>query len=214
MSAAKPPRSANSDPAGGSEARASLHAPDGPPRGQTIKREARASLDPPRAGDPTSRTLRVPLGWTLLVAMWLVLNESLSLGQLAVGALVALAAVNRMRALEVPRVRLHSLRTAVVLTGVVLADIVRSNIAVACIVLRPGAPRHAPGFVDIPLELRDRVGLAVLGCIITATPGTTWSGYDDVAGTLTLHVLDLEDAGAMRATIKGRYERRLQEIFE
>jgi multicomponent K+:H+ antiporter subunit E len=160
------------------------------------------------------RTLRIPLAWLLFVAMWLVLNESFSLGQVAIGALVAQVAVDRLRALEVPRVRLRSLRAAAVLAGVVLADIVRSNVAVAAIVLRPGPLRHAPDFVDIPLELRDRAGLAVLGCIITATPGTTWAGYDDVAGMLTLHVLDLDDAEAMRATIKGRYERRLREIFE
>ncbi|HEY3555069.1 MAG TPA: Na+/H+ antiporter subunit E [Casimicrobiaceae bacterium] len=160
-----------------------------------------------------NRTIPIPLAWALLVAMWLVLNESLSLGHVVVGALVALAALNRLRALEVPRLRLRSLPTGFVLVGVVLADIVHSNIAVAYIVLRPGAPR-TPGFVDIPLELRDRVGLAMLGCIITATPGTTWAGYDDVTGTLTLHVLDLDDPDAMRATIKGRYERRLREIFE
>ena len=156
-----------------------------------------------------NRTLPVPLAWALLVAMWLVLNESISLGYVVIGAFVGLAAANRLRALEVPRLRLRSLRTAVV-----LADIVHSNIAVASIVLRPGSPRHAPGFVDIPLELRDRVGLAMLACIITATPGTTWAGYDDVTGTLTLHVLDLDDPEAMRAAIKGRYERRLREIFQ
>jgi multicomponent K+:H+ antiporter subunit E len=160
------------------------------------------------------RRVRIPLAWMLLVAMWLVLDESLSLGQAVLGALVALVAVDRLRALEVPRARLRSLRTAIVLAAVVLADIVQSNFAVARIVLRPGRPRHSPNFVDIPLELRDRAGLAVLGCIITATPGTTWAGYDDVAGVLTLHVLDLDDPDAMRQTIKGRYERRLREIFE
>ena len=160
------------------------------------------------------RALPLPVGWTLLLAMWLVLNESLSLGQLVVGALVALVAVLGMHALEVPRMRLHSPGTAIVLAAVVLADIVESNVAVARIVLRPGPPRHAPGFVDIPLELRDRAGLAALACIITATPGTTWAGYDDAAGVLTLHVLDLADPVAMRAAIKERYERRLREIFE
>ena len=160
------------------------------------------------------RPLPVPLAFVLLVVLWLVLNETLSLGAAVVGVLVALVAVDRTRALDVPRVRLHALRSVVVLFGVVLADILHSNVAVARIVLRPGPRRHVPAFVDIPLELRDRAGLAVLGCIITATPGTAWAGYDDVAGVLTLHVLDLDDADAMRGTIKGRYERRLQEIFE
>lgn len=155
-----------------------------------------------------------PLAWTLLLAMWLVLNETLEPGQIMVGAFVALIAVSGMRALETPRARLRSLRAAVVLAGLVGADIVRSNAAVARIVLRPGATRHAPGFLDIRLELRDRIGLAVLACIITATPGTAWAGYDDATRVLTLHVLDLPDPEAMRQAIRRRYELPLREIFE
>ena len=33
------------------------------------------------------------------------------------------------------------------------------------------------------------------------------------SGVLTMHVLDLADPQAMRDTIRGRYERRLMEIF-
>ena len=160
------------------------------------------------------RFVPFPVLWLLLVAMWLVLHDALSPGQLAIGALVALAAVLGVAALELPPTRLRSVRTAAALAGTVLIDIIRSNVDVARIVTRPGAPRCTPGFLDIPLELRNPVGLAALACIITATPGTTWAGYDDAAGVLTLHVLDLADPVAMRAAIKERYERRLREIFE
>ena len=61
--------------------------------------------------------------------------------------------------------------------------------------------------------MRDPAGLAALACIITATPGTAWAGYDAASGVLTMHVLDLADPQAMRDTIRGRYERRLMEIF-
>jgi len=69
------------------------------------------------------------------------------------------------------------------------------------------------GFLDIPLTLRNPAGLAALACIITSTPGTAWAGYDATSGVLTMHVLDLVDAEAMRDTIRERYERRLMEIF-
>jgi glutamate 5-kinase len=67
MSAAEPPRSANSAPAGDSEARE----PEGPPRGRTGESEARASFDTPRAwGDRTSiakaRRLVVKVGSSLV----------------------------------------------------------------------------------------------------------------------------------------------------
>ena len=39
-------------------------------------------------------------------------------------------------------------------------------------------------------------GLAVLACIVTATPGTSWAHYEAAANVLTLHVLDLVDEEA------------------
>ena len=64
------------------------------------------------------------------------------------------------------------------------------------------------GFLEIPLDLRDDHGLAVLACIVTSTPGTVWAGLSPDRATLTLHVLDLRDEDAWIRTIKQRYERR------
>jgi multicomponent K+:H+ antiporter subunit E len=105
------------------------------------------------------------------------------------------------------------LRVALVLAFVVLADIVRSNLAVARIVVHPHGRGRRPGMVDIPLELRSPAGLATLACIVTATPGTAWAGYDSASGVLTLHILDLIDEDEWLAVVKQRYERRLLEIF-
>jgi multicomponent K+:H+ antiporter subunit E len=97
----------------------------------------------------------------------------------------------------------------------VIADIVRSNIAVARIILGlAGERERRSGFVDIPLDLRNPYGLAALACIITATPGTLWVSFDEAKATLTIHVLDLVDESEWARTIKGRYERLLLEIFE
>jgi multicomponent K+:H+ antiporter subunit E len=99
------------------------------------------------------------------------------------------------------------------LAAFVLADIVRSNVAVAFIVLGFGRRQRTPGFVKIPLDLRDPYGLAALACIITSTPGTLWVDFDNASGTLTIHVLDLVDKSEWVRTIKERYERLLLEIF-
>jgi multicomponent K+:H+ antiporter subunit E len=68
--------------------------------------------------------------------------------------------------------------------------------------------------VDIPLELRDPHGLAALAVIVTSTPGTVWAGLSPDGGTLTLHVLDLQDDAEWIHVIKHRYERPLMRIFE
>ena len=62
--------------------------------------------------------------------------------------------------------------------------------------------------------MRDPYGLATLACIVTATPGTIWTGLAPDGAVLTIHVLDLQDEEAWVRTIKDRYERPLMEIFE
>jgi len=100
------------------------------------------------------------------------------------------------------------------LVGIVALDILRSNIAVAGIILQGGRRERVSGFVAIPLDLRDRTGLAVLACIVTSTPGTAWIEYAHDTGVLLIHVLDLVDEEEWVALIKNRYEAQLMEIFE
>ena len=157
--------------------------------------------------------LPFPRLWLALVAMWLALNGTLAPAHVILGALLAFAAVLGLARLQPASTRPRAPLAAATLIGVVLLDVVRSNVAVASIVLRRRTGDRKPGFVDIPLELRNPTALAALACIITATPGTAWAGYDSRSGVLTMHVLDLVDAAVWVGTIKRRYERRLMEIF-
>jgi multicomponent K+:H+ antiporter subunit E len=99
------------------------------------------------------------------------------------------------------------------LACIVLVDIIRSNFAVARIVLAPGRAVQS-GFMTVKLDLRNEYALAILACALTSTPGTVWMNFDRNDGTLLLHVLDLVDEQAWIDLIKNRYERLLMEIFE
>jgi multicomponent K+:H+ antiporter subunit E len=81
-------------------------------------------------------------------------------------------------------------------------------------VLRRETRGRKAGFVAIPLKVRHPAALATHACIVTSTPGTTRANYDRASGVLTMHILDLADDAQWIAVIKGRYERRLMEIFE
>lgn len=157
--------------------------------------------------------LPFPLLWLALIAMWLVLNGTIAPGHAILGMVVALGAVAGLLALQGPSKRPRKPMAALRLASVVLYDILHSNFAVAALVLS-GRRRGRAGFVEVPLELRHPTGLAVLACIITATPGTSWAGYDSRASVLTMHILDLVDDDTSICAIKERYERRLMEIFE
>ena len=146
--------------------------------------------------------------------MWLLLHQTLAPGHLILGSLLGIGGAWALTRLEPPAGRLRRPRAMLQLSFLVLHDIVRSNIAVARIILGPRAHNETSGFLDIPLELRAPYGLAVLALIVTATPGTLWVKFDSATGVLTLHVLDLIDEDAWIRTIKQRYERHLVEIFE
>jgi multicomponent K+:H+ antiporter subunit E len=146
--------------------------------------------------------------------MWLALSDAVSVADVGLGALAGLAAVLALSRLQTPSPHPYRPWIALRLVGIVLADIARSNMAVASIVLRRKLRGVTSGFIEVPLEVRHPAALAGLACIITATPGTAWAGYDSASGTLTMHVLDLVDETALVRTIKARYERPLMEIFE
>jgi len=146
-----------------------------------------------------------------LVVMWLLLNR-FSLGHLVLGTAVALVAGQAMAALEPDRPRLRRPLVILRLFRVVLADIVRSNLAVARLIV-VGGPRRE-GFVEIDLALRDPTALAVLAVILTSTPGSAWMDYDAARGSLLIHVFDLRDEDEWRVVVNDRYGALLKEIFE
>ncbi len=161
-----------------------------------------------------TRLLPYPFLALSLLVMWLLLNQSLSPGHIALGAAVAVMASRSMAALRPQPVRIRSVRPIPRLAGIILYDIIRSNIAVARIVLSGRQRGQVSGFVRLPLDMRNRYGLTVLALVITATPGTIWAQFDRANGSLLVHVLDLIDEEEWISLIKGRYERLLMEIFE
>jgi multicomponent K+:H+ antiporter subunit E len=154
----------------------------------------------------------LPLGLTVL---WLVLTESVSWGNVVLGLVVGFGMVLAFQNLRPVTPRFRRVHVGFGLLLRVLADIVKSNLAVGRIVLGLTHGREVrSGFLDIPLDMRDPHGLAVLAMIVTATPGTVWSGLADDSSMLRLHILDLQDPEEWIRTIKQRYERPLREIFE
>lgn len=158
------------------------------------------------------RLVPFPLLALALLAMWILLT-GFSPGHVLLGALVALIVSRTMLSLKVkpPRVRVGW--AMVRLAAIVLADIVRSNIAVARVILSNPPNRHSD-FIEMPTELRSPYALATLAVIITATPGSLWVQHDANRHVILIHILDLVDEAEWTGQIRERYERLLMEIFE
>jgi len=161
-----------------------------------------------------TRLLPFPFVSFGLLVLWLLLNQTASLGQILIGCVIALAGGWILTTLQLPRAHVRRPSALLQLLGLVSMDIIRSNIAVGRIILGFGRRQRTSGFVNIPLDIRNPYGLAILACIITATPGTLWVNFDEQKGSLMIHVLDLIDQDEWIRTIKSRYERHLREIFE
>jgi multicomponent K+:H+ antiporter subunit E len=148
-----------------------------------------------------------------LLAAWLLMMKSGSLGQVLMGTLLALVvpAVSRM----FWPAGLDTLRYRAVpgLFAAFLWDLLVANIVVAVRIVSFWRPLH-PAWVAIPLDLRNPTAVAVLANMISLTPGTVSSQLTPDRLELLVHVLDTQDPQGEANTIKQRYERPLQEIFE
>ena len=121
------------------------------------------------------RVLPAPLLSAALFVLWLVLNGSVSAGQVTLALVLAIAVPILCAPLRPLPVRVRRPGVVLRLMAVVAYDVVVSNLEVGMSVLhaRRRPPRGA--FVRIPLDLRDANGIAVLALITTIVPGTVWS---------------------------------------
>lgn len=161
-----------------------------------------------------TRWLPSPLMTAALLVMWLLLNQSIGLGQILLGLLLALLLPLLARPLAPVEARIRKPLALLKLALGALVEIVRSCFNVSRIILFTRHERLNSQFISVPLDLREPAGLAVLSCIINSTPGTVWVEILPDTHELALHVFDLHDEAWWIDTIKTRYERPLIEIFE
>jgi len=148
----------------------------------------------------------------LLAVSWLLLQHTLAPFHLISSVLIGLV-VPRLLHGFLPVSGFMRLLPAVRLLGVVLWDIVVSNITVARLVLGPMS-KMRPAWITLPLALNHPTAISLLASIITTTPGTVSCTIDEQGRHILVHALDCTDPAQMVADIKARYERPLQAIFE
>lgn len=160
-----------------------------------------------------NKWLPYPLLSAILLIIWLLLTQSLALAHILLGGMLSIPGPWFLVRLDAPQLIVKRPWAILQLFVEVAVDVARSNYCVVRLILSDKRGR-TPGFVRIPLRLSSHYGLALLACIITATPGTSWVAYDPDNHILVIHVLDLSDDDDWGEIIKVRYERLLMEIFE
>jgi multicomponent K+:H+ antiporter subunit E len=160
------------------------------------------------------RWLPYPTMSVFVLATWLLLNQSLAPAHILLGAVFGILLGGAFGRLQPPALRIRNRRLLLALAARVAGDVVRSNIALFRVIVGGRSRGVTSGFVFIPLELTSPYGLAVLACIITATPGTIWVSYQFRERRLLIHVFDLVDETVWIRTITDRYADPLKKVFE
>lgn len=157
----------------------------------------------------------LPSPWlsAAVLVLWLLLVGDFSRGSLLIALALAIVLPLCAGLLQPEHAHLHRLPAILKLSGRVLWDIVISSVHVARQIL--GSESNIrPGFIWVPLDIRDLHGITALASIISLTPGTLSTELTQDRRYLLVHCFDLDDAEATIAGIKSRYELLLREIFE
>lgn len=98
------------------------------------------------------------------------------------------------------------------LVAVFFWEVVKANIQVAMLVLRPKF-RARSGIIALPLAVQSDWQITLLANMITLTPGTITVHVDRERRYLYVHALDIDDPEALKQSIKETFERRILEVF-
>jgi len=158
------------------------------------------------------RLLPHPIFSLVLLAVWLLLNNTLAAGHILLGSIIALILPWATAGFWAERLQLHRPGLALRFLFLVLWDITVANIQVARMILNPGRKPH-PAFIHYPLDMDNDFAITVLAATISLTPGTVSIDVNGNHSVLLIHSLDVEDETALIAEIKTRYEAPIKEIF-
>ncbi|ATC87184.1 Na+/H+ antiporter subunit E [Pseudoalteromonas sp. NZS127_1] len=170
------------------------------------------------------RWLPTPFRSLFLFMVWLLLNNSVSVGHLVLATIFAILIPILSFSLREPQPLILKPGLALKQLLIVLYDIVVANLQVALLILGP-SKNLRPAFIKVPIDLTHDMPITILASSVSLTPGTVSAevypiaeslpeGEEPTQRYLLIHVLDLKDEEALIKQIKQRYEAPLKEIFQ
>ena len=154
-----------------------------------------------------------PLLAILILVVWVLLSGA-SRGSVVLGAILGIVIPKLTSPYWPDRPHIGSPLTIVEYAVIVIWDIVVANFQVAYLILFRRGDSLRSRFVTVPLDIRTPEAIAALAGTITMTPGTVSADLSADGRALLVHCLETLDPEQTVATIKSRYETRLQRIFE
>ena len=160
-----------------------------------------------------NRLLPHPALSAMLLIVWLLMDNSITVGGIVLGGVFALILPKFTQPFWPDRPRMRFGRALVGYLVIVLFDILVANFQVAWLILFRRNRDLRARWLVIPIDLTTPEAITMLAGTISLTPGTVSSDVSADGRFLLVHALDVDDEAAEIARIKKRYEARLQRVF-
>lgn len=149
----------------------------------------------------------------MLLTVWLLMANSVTVGGIVVGAVFALVLPKFTQPFWPARPQMRFGRALLAYLAIVLFDILVANFQVAALLLFRRNRDLRARWLVVPVELTTPEAITMLAGTISLTPGTLSADVSADGRFLLVHALDVADEAAEVSRIKARYEARLQRIF-
>ncbi|WP_105993646.1 Na+/H+ antiporter subunit E [Staphylococcus simulans] len=149
----------------------------------------------------------------LLAIFWLFVNDSYTLNNFVLGFIFGLLLVYLMRKILPGRFYIVTLYYVIKLMGIFLIELIKANIDVIRIVVKPKID-NKPAFFVYDTDLKQSWEVVVLSTLITLTPGTIVLGVSDDQTKIYIHCLDFSTKEEEIEGIKSSLEKAVREVGE
>lgn len=153
-----------------------------------------------------------PMLTASLIVLWLLLNNSLSAGQILLAVSIGLLIPRFIGPRDTPPLTIKRPLALLGYVLLVLYDIVMANFIVARQVLGRNAALQSQ-FLIVPLTVTHPTEISLFASTITLTPGTVSCEIAVDRSHLIVHALHTDYPDQEIAGMKARYERRILNIF-
>ena len=148
----------------------------------------------------------------LLLAIWLLVNNTISPGHILLGGFLATIIPIATTAFGPEPMLLQRPGILLKYTGRLIVDIFTANLQVALWIIQPSR-RLQPAFLKYELTLESPLAISVLANTISLTPGTVSRDLSADQRYLLIHCLHSTDKDGLMKQIRQRYEEPLKEAF-
>ncbi|TFD95937.1 Na+/H+ antiporter subunit E [Jeotgalibacillus sp. R-1-5s-1] len=146
-----------------------------------------------------------------LAFLWMFLTSSFTLSSFIIGYFLGLLVIFAMRRFFQTRLYILRVWAVIKLTVLFIIELIKANIEVLAIVLRPKMDLK-PGVFKYDTKLEREWEVTLLSLLITLTPGTLVMDVSDDNGTLYIHALNASDIKGNVSSIREGFEKAIMEV--